>query len=67
MTHDELIRYLTRTDYPQFSRAHNAEIADRLDRYREIISRCERRMPLDSCSAPDDVRELLRDIAEALR
>jgi len=67
MTHDEMTELLRGDDSFVLSQEDDAEIADRLDRYRDIIRRCERLLPFDSRSAPDDVRDLLRDIREALK
>ena len=66
MTHDELTATLRAPgNYRCSPKALDTEIANRLDLYRDIIRRCERRLPINVVR--EDRSVLQRDIQEALK
>lgn len=62
MTHDEMTAALRGEDWPVFDPEDHHEIADRLDRYRDLIKRLSYSLP-----ATEVFRYLHRDIREALK
>ena len=68
MTHDELTGMLRNLPTPSIGGAHPGGVqmlaADRLDLYRDIIRRCEWRLPCSTMR--EDIVVLQRDIQEAI-
>jgi hypothetical protein len=63
MTHDEMTSNLRELGWPPA-----IEVADRLDLYRDIIRRCEWRLPASINREDQEFRAALRrDIAEAFK
>ena len=63
MTHDEMTAALRGEDWPVFDPEDHHEIADRLDRYRSLLSKCTAHLNIDDVGD----RVLIAEIRETLK